>query len=97
MILNIYKLQEKKNSPAAGKSQNATYSYIYPPFSLESTELQNDNSGCIQLCSNPTFSVRSRHIETKYHYIRGQVAAGNFVIKKSSTHDTWNVLHNPRM
>lgn len=38
----------------------------------------NDNQGSIALADNPVFQARSKHIEVQYHWIREQIAAGNF-------------------
>lgn len=35
-----------------------------------------DNESAIQLCKNPVFHDRSKHIEVRYHFIRGCVEDG---------------------
>ena len=35
-----------------------------------------DNKSAIQLCKNPVFHDRSKHIETRYHFIRENVESG---------------------
>ena len=48
---------------------------IFPNF--QPINLFVDNLGSIQLAKNPVFHQRSKHIETKYHYIRSKVNAGS--------------------
>ena len=43
---------------------------------LETTVINCDNQGCIKLTENPVFHDKSKHIEMKYHYIRGMVQKG---------------------
>ena len=44
-----------------------------------------DNKSAIQLCKNPVFHDRSKHIEVRYHYIRECVEAGTICVKHIST------------
>ncbi|KAK9076273.1 hypothetical protein SSX86_004606 [Deinandra increscens subsp. villosa] len=44
-------------------------------------ELRVDNEGAIGLSKNPTFHKRSRHIDTKYHFIRECVERGQIIVK----------------
>jgi hypothetical protein len=39
-----------------------------------------DNKSAIALCNNPVLHDRSKHIDTKYHYIRERVEAGNLEV-----------------
>ncbi|KAJ1274997.1 hypothetical protein BS78_05G102800 [Paspalum vaginatum] len=41
-----------------------------------------DNQSTIQLCKNPVFHGRSKHIETQFHFIRDCVEGGQVVIRK---------------
>ncbi|KAJ0558737.1 putative RNA-directed DNA polymerase [Helianthus annuus] len=44
-------------------------------------ELMVDNEGAIALMKNPVFHGRSKHIDTKYHFIRECVERGLIVVK----------------
>ena len=44
-----------------------------------------DNQSAIQLCKNPVFHGRSKHIETRFHYIRECVDGGQVAIHKIHT------------
>jgi hypothetical protein len=46
-----------------------------------------DNQSAIQLCKNPVFHGRSKHIETRFHYIRECVEGGHVAIQKIHTDD----------
>lgn len=47
--------------------------------------LKVDNQSAIALIKNPVFHDRSKHIETKYHYIRDCVDRGRIAVEKVST------------
>ena len=44
--------------------------------SFEKIELQIDNKSAIDLAKNPVSHGRSKHIETKFHFLRDQVCRG---------------------
>ena len=46
-----------------------------------------DNKSAIQLCKNPVFHDRSKHIETRYHFIRENVESGKITIDYINTDD----------
>ena len=37
-----------------------------------------DNMGAMELGKNPVYHQRSKHIDTRYHYIRSKIADGTF-------------------
>ena len=41
-----------------------------------------DNQSAIQLCKNPVFHGRSKHIETRFHFIRECVEDGKVCVQK---------------
>lgn len=43
---------------------------------LEPTMIHCDNESCMKLSENPVSHDRSKHIERKYHFIRGRVQKG---------------------
>ena len=49
--------------------------------------LLEDNQACIFLSKNPGDYNKSKHIDTKYHFVREQVEAGTVVLKKVDTKD----------
>ena len=44
-----------------------------------------DNKSAIQLCKNPVFHDRSKHIETRYHFIRESVESGKIAVEYINT------------
>ena len=40
------------------------------------TPIGEDNQSCIRMCENPVLSKRTKHVDTKYHFIRERVADG---------------------
>ena len=48
-------------------------------------KLHVDNQSAIQLCRNPVFHGRSKHIETRFHFIRECVEGGKIVVQHVST------------
>ena len=47
--------------------------------------LLEDNQACIHLSKNPGDFTKSKHIDTRYHFVREQVEAGSIVLKKIDT------------
>ena len=48
-------------------------------------ELQVDNKSAIDLARNPVSHSRSKHIETKFHFLRDQVNKGRIRLKHCGT------------
>jgi len=44
-----------------------------------------DNQLAIQLCKNPVFHGRSKHIETRFHFIRENVESGKVAVRHVKT------------
>ena len=42
--------------------------------------IAEDNQSCIRLCQNPVMHKRSKHIETKFHFIRDKTEDGTISI-----------------
>ena len=40
---------------------------------MQATVIGEDNQSCNKLATNPAMHKRSKHIDTKYHFIRGKV------------------------
>ena len=53
----------------------------------ESTYIGEDNQSCILMCHNPVMHKRSKHIDTKLHFIRERVENGEFGIHYIPTDD----------
>ena len=47
--------------------------------------LNEDNKSCIEFSKNPGNHQRSKHIDTKYHFVRERVAAGDIALQWIST------------
>jgi hypothetical protein len=50
-------------------------------------ELFIDNKSAIELCKNPVFHDRTKHIDTRFHYIRECVENGKVIIEHIGTTD----------
>ena len=53
----------------------------------EAPELRIDNKSAIQLSKNPVFHDRSKHIETRFHFIRDCVAEEKISVEYIVTED----------
>lgn len=53
----------------------------------DSFELKMDNKAAIELSKNPVFHERSKHIDTRYHFIRDCVEQGKPRMNYISTKD----------
>jgi hypothetical protein len=68
-------------------------------FDLEmrATVILCDNQSCIKMIENPVFHDRSKHIETRYHFIRDMVQRGALKLQYFSTNeqvvDVLTVIH----
>ena len=40
------------------------------------TQIYEDNQGCIALAKNPVYQARTKHIDTKYHFVREAIQNG---------------------
>lgn len=49
-------------------------------------KLMIDNKSTISLAKNPMLHGRSKHIDTKYHFLRNEVENGVFVVVHFSNH-----------
>jgi len=59
--------------------------FLRDPTVDEPTDIHEDNQGTIDLVNNPVHHKRSKHIDTKYHYIRLQQANGQVNVVKIGT------------
>jgi hypothetical protein len=60
------------------------------------TRICEDNDSCIAVSENPFGDKRVRHMAMKYHYVREQVAAGNFrLVSVSSRQQLADLLTKP--
>uniref|UniRef100_A0ACD5UNA0 Uncharacterized protein n=2 Tax=Avena sativa TaxID=4498 RepID=A0ACD5UNA0_AVESA len=50
-------------------------------------KLNVDNKSAIQLCKNPVFHDRSKHIEVRYHFIRSCIENGTVTVQHIGTED----------
>lgn len=53
----------------------------------EPTQIGEDNQSCIKMCHNPVMHKRSKHIDTKLHFIRERVENGEVGIHYIPTDD----------
>ncbi|KAI3448749.1 hypothetical protein Pfo_005414 [Paulownia fortunei] len=49
--------------------------------------IQCDNESAIKLVGNPVFHVRTKHIETRYHFVREKVLTHDIQLQKIRTED----------
>ena len=49
--------------------------------------LLEDNQACIHLSKNPGDFTKSKHIDTRYHFVREQVEKGTIILNKVDTKD----------
>ena len=54
---------------------------------LPPTLLLEDNQGCLALIKNPVFQPRTKHIDTKFHFIRQRVEDGEAIVEYCPTKD----------
>jgi hypothetical protein len=54
---------------------------------VEPVVLQIDNQSAISLCKNPVFHERSKHIDTRFHFIRDYVDAGSIDVQYVCTNE----------
>jgi hypothetical protein len=50
-------------------------------------KLNIDNNSAISLCKNPVFHDRSKHIDTRYHFIRENMEKGKINVEHIGTND----------
>ncbi|KAL7617031.1 hypothetical protein Lser_V15G00150 [Lactuca serriola] len=50
-------------------------------------ELNVDNKSALDLMKNPVFHGRSKHIDTRYHFIRDHIERGNVIVKHVNTNE----------
>jgi len=50
-------------------------------------DMNADNQGALKLIRNPISSMRSKHIDIAYHFVRDRAAAGHIRFKYISTHE----------
>jgi hypothetical protein len=48
---------------------------------MEKVQLYVDNKSAIQLCKNPVYHDRTKHIDTRYHFIRQHVQNGSVIVE----------------
>ena len=49
--------------------------------------INEDNQGCISLSKNPEYHQRTKHIDTRYHYIREVIKTGEVKLEYTKTQD----------
>jgi hypothetical protein len=63
---------------------------------LKPTVIHYHNQSCINLFENPMFHDRSKHIEMRYHHVRGMMQKNNLNIHYAPTAEqTANILTKP--
>ena len=53
----------------------------------EATTIHEDNQGCIALANNNMTSTRTKHIDTRYHFTRERIQAGEVAVAYCPTKD----------
>jgi hypothetical protein len=60
------------------------------------TEIYMDNSSAIVLAKNPVFHYRSKHIDTRFHYLRDCITNKEVEVKYVKTQDqVMNIFTKP--
>ncbi|CAB1105045.1 unnamed protein product [Ectocarpus sp. CCAP 1310/34] len=59
----------------------AVLSFVAPETSGSSIKVLEDNQGAIALVQNPLSSGRTKHIDVRYHFIRGLFRSGDISVK----------------
>jgi hypothetical protein len=54
---------------------------------VQKVSLKIDNQAAISLCKNPVHHERSKHIDTRFHYIRDCVEEGMIKVQHMNTND----------
>ncbi|KAJ1296499.1 hypothetical protein BS78_01G305500 [Paspalum vaginatum] len=62
------------------------YSELYG-VSCSCVIIHCDSQSVIYLTKNQMFYERTKHIDVRYHFIRGVIAEGGIKVRKISTHD----------
>ena len=53
----------------------------------EPTDIGEDNQSCIKMCHNPVMHKRSKHIDTKLHFIRERAEKQEIAIHHTPTEE----------
>ncbi|CAB1112739.1 unnamed protein product [Ectocarpus sp. CCAP 1310/34] len=59
----------------------AVQSFVVPETSGSSIQVLEDNQGAIALVQNPLSSGRTKHIDVRFHFIRGLFRSGDISVK----------------
>lgn len=59
--------------------------FVRPSNADEKVFLFDDNEGAVRLANNPFGSLRSKHIDAGYHFIRNEVKEGSVGMKHVTT------------
>ncbi len=54
--------------------------FMWPECAVQKVVMYEDNEGALRLASNPLSSVRAKHIDVRYHFIRDKVKRGTIMI-----------------
>ena len=54
---------------------------------MEPTEIRVDNKSAIALAKNPVYHDRSKHIDTRYHYIRERITKQDLKLEYVKSQD----------
>ena len=55
----------------------------------EATKIYCDNNSAIALSKNPVFHKRSKHIDTRYHFIRELISNGEIYLEHCKSNDQY--------
>ena len=58
----------------------AVLDFVQPHLSGRATDMYEDNEGAKALAENPQGSHRSKHIDVRFHFLRGLVRLGQVTI-----------------
>ena len=62
-------------------------SFLVPSLSQKTLKVFVDNDGAIKLAFNPLSSARTKHIDVRFHFVRGLVSSGIIAVEYVPTNE----------
>ena len=90
-IVALFSLEAEYEGMAAAVQEALCLKQLLEDFGIQQKRpiaIGEDNQSCIRLCQNPVMHKRSKHIETKFHFIRDKTEDGTTSIHYVPTDKT---------